>query len=90
MNKFYFTFIFKFFLIFFLKINFVLAENLYEITADKVQYKDNLNIVIAEGNAKAWDQNDKEIYSDKIIYNRNKKLIETLEKNPARMKKKLN
>lgn len=77
MNRFYFTFIFKIFLIFFIKINFVLAENLYEISADKVRYKDNLNIVIAEGNAKAWNQDKKEIYSDKIIYFKNKKFIET-------------
>ena len=43
-------------------------------------YEDDKNLIIASGNAYAKDQLGKEIYSDKIIYNKKKFTILTSEK----------
>ena len=50
--------------------------NTFELSAEKVQYKNN-NIVIATGNAHAFDNKGKHIYADKIIYYKNENLIKT-------------
>jgi len=65
------------FLIFVLSIKTLYAENIFEITAKKVLYKDNNKLIIAEGNAIAKNNDGKEISSDKIIYYKNKNLIKT-------------
>ena len=53
------------------------AKNIYEITAKKVSYNDNKNIVIAEGDALAINNLGKKVSSDKIVYYKSKNLIET-------------
>lgn len=50
-------------------------ENLFEFNADNIQYKDNA--VLAQGNAKIYDNAGKIIYSDKIVYDKNKNTINT-------------
>jgi len=55
------------------------AENsIYQLKADKIVYKDNLSLIIAEGNAIANDQYGREIKSQKIIYYKAKSIIETI------------
>ena len=54
--------------------------NEFEIKAEKVNYKNNENKIIAEGNASAKDQNGKKIFANKIIYLKNKGLIQTFGK----------
>ena len=54
-----------------------LAKDIYEITAKKITYNDNKNIVVAEGNALATNSLGKKVSSDKIVYDKNKNLIET-------------
>ena len=51
--------------------------SIYEITAKKVFYLENKNLIIAEGDAKATDQFGKKIYANKINYNKKKGLIFT-------------
>jgi len=51
--------------------------SIYEITAKKVFYLENENLIIAEGDAQATDQFGKKIYADKINYNKKKGLIFT-------------
>ena len=51
--------------------------NEFEIKAEKVNYKNNENKIIAEGNASAKDQDGKKIFANKIIYLKNKGLIQT-------------
>ena len=54
------------------------AENpIYKLSAIKVSYKDNNQIIIAEGKAYATDQFGKEIFSDFIIYDKSKNIIRT-------------
>lgn len=50
-------------------------EILFELKADKVVYKKNLNEIIADGNAIAWDKNNRKLTADKIIYNKNTNFI---------------
>ena len=65
--------------LFFTYHNHALAEkNVYEIQAEKVQYKDGNSLIIAEGNAYAFDNNGKEIYADKILYYKNKSIIKSI------------
>ena len=60
------------------------AENsIYQLKADKIVYKDNLSLIIAEGNAIANDQYGREIKSQKIIYYKAKSIIETIKQNFA-------
>ena len=40
-------------------INIAFSSEVFEIEADKVEYKENNNLIIANGNAKAKDQSDK-------------------------------
>ena len=57
----------------------LLAENnLYEIKADKVKYTDGNSTVIAEGNAHAFSDDGKNLYADKIIYEKKNDLIRSL------------
>ena len=53
------------------------AKDIYEITAKKVTYNDSKNIVIAEGDALAVNSLGKKVSSDKMVYYKNKNLIET-------------
>ena len=46
------------------------SNEVYELEAKKVLYKNDNQIVIAEGNAYAKDNMGKEIFADKIIYNK--------------------
>ena len=55
-------------------------DSLYEIQGKKITYEDDKNLIIASGNAYAKDQLGKEIYSDKIIYNKKRFTILTSEK----------
>ncbi len=52
--------------------------NEFEIKAEKVNYIKTENKIIAEGNASAKNKDGKEIYSNKIIYFKNKGVIQTL------------
>jgi len=89
-NKKKFTYLF-----FFLIINLFYSKSysnehpLYQLTAVKILYQDNNSLIIAEGNAKAFDQFGKQITSDKIIYNKKKQFIKT-EKNSVFTDKKGN
>ncbi len=49
----------------------------FEIKAEKVNYKSTENKIIAEGNASAKNQDGKKIFANKIIYLKNKGLIQT-------------
>ena len=53
--------------------------NEFEIKAEKVNYKNNENKIIAEGNASAKNQDGKKIFANKIIYLKNKGLSKLLE-----------
>jgi len=53
------------------------AKDIYEITAKKVTYNDSKNIVIAEGDALAVNSLGKKVSSDKMVYYKNKNIIET-------------
>ena len=55
----------------------IFAKDLYEITAKKVTYNDNKNIIVAEGEALAVNNLGKRVSSDKMIYYKNQNLIET-------------
>jgi len=55
-------------------------DYLYKLEADKIIYKNNNNLIVAEGNASAIDKFEKKIFSDKIFYYKDKDLIIT-EKN---------
>jgi len=52
-------------------------EAIYNLEAKKVSYKNNNNLIIAEGKARAWDTNGKQINSKKIVYDKEKKIITT-------------
>lgn len=58
-------------------INIAFSSEVFEIEADKVEYKENNNLIIANGNAKAKDQSYREISSDKIIYFKDTNKIQT-------------
>jgi len=54
------------------------AENsIYKLQAKKIEYFDNNNLIIASGDSHAKDQFGREIYSDTIIYNKEKSIIKT-------------
>ena len=54
------------------------AENsIYKLQAKKIEYFDNNNLIIASGESHAKDQFGREIYSDNIIYNKEKSIIKT-------------
>jgi len=79
-NKQIFKLKFIFFLFFFLffKLQLVYAEiSIYELKANKILYKNEIETVIAEGNAQAKDQYGKTIQADKILYNKKKSTIST-------------
>ena len=66
----------------------LLAEiPLYKLNALKIVYKDNNQIIIAEGQAYAVDQFGKEIFSDFIIYDKLKNIIKTKNNSKYRDKK---
>ena len=52
-------------------------DSIYEIQGKKISYLDDKNLIIASGKAYAKNQQGKEIYSDKIIYNKKKLTILT-------------
>ena len=61
-------------------LNFIFSSafaNEFEIKAEKVNYKNTENKIIAEGNASAKNQDGKQIFANKIIYLKNKGLIQT-------------
>ncbi len=61
-------------------LNFIFGSafaNEFEIKAEKVNYKNTENKIIAEGNASAKSQDGKQIFANKIIYLKNKGLIQT-------------
>ena len=51
--------------------------NEFEIKAERVNYKNTENKIIAEGNASAKNQDGKKIFANKIIYLKNRGLIQT-------------
>src|SRR6056300_675711 len=53
------------------------AKDIYEITAKKVTYNDSKNTVISEGDALAVNSLGKKVSSDKMVYYKNKNIIET-------------
>ena len=55
-------------------------DSLYEVTGKKIVYKDDKNLIIVSGDAYAKDRLGKEIYSDKIIYDKKKLTILTSNK----------
>jgi len=67
-------------------LNFLIIQNsysqekqeIYELEAEKVEYKNKANLVIATGNAFAKNNFNKKIYADKIIYNKEKNIIFTV------------
>ena len=78
MNDFVIKLFKKLFLLFLL--NSILSSafaNEFEIKAEKVNYKNTENKIIAEGNASAKNQDGKQIFANKIIYLKNKGLIQT-------------
>ena len=73
------TFIFKnflFFLIITINLNTVIAQS-FEIEADKITYKNDNQVIVADGNAIAKDANSRIIQSDKIIFFKDQNLIKT-------------
>ena len=69
----------KFFFVFFLI--FVCSKalsNEFEIKAEKVNYLNTEDKIIAEGNASATNADGKKIFADRIIYFKNKGIIETI------------
>lgn len=57
-------------------LNYVSAEEIYELEAEKVLYQKEKNLIIAEKNALA-KSGLKKIYADKILYFKDKNIIET-------------
>ena len=53
---------------------------LYELEGEKITYNDNNNLITAEGKAQAKDSLGKIIFADKIIYNKEKSIIQTEKK----------
>jgi len=72
MNK---SIILLFSVIIFISESLLAENNLYEIKADKVKYTDGNSTVIAEGNAHAFSDDGKNLYADKIIYEKKNDLI---------------
>ena len=56
------------------------SENIFNLNAEKIEYKKENNAVIASGNAIASDSLGKKIFSEKIIYYKNKNVIKTFKK----------
>ena len=59
-----------------INVNYVSAEEIYELEAEKVLYQKEKNLIIAEKNALA-KSGLKKIYADKILYFKDKNIIET-------------
>ena len=62
---------------FFLITNIKAETALYDLEGSKINYQNNNNLIIAEGNAKAEDKLGRTIFADKIIYNKEESLITT-------------
>lgn len=60
-------------------INKAFSNDTFELLADKLIYKDNKQVIIAEGNAFAKDNYNKKIYADKIIYYKKTNIIKTIQ-----------
>ena len=54
------------------------SKEIFELKAIKVKYNNKNNIIIAEGEAQAFDTFGKKIFADKIIYDKTKNIIKTL------------
>ena len=54
-------------------------DSLYQIEGKQISYQDNQNLIIATGDAYAKNQLGKEIYSEKIIYDKKKLTIMTFD-----------
>ncbi len=77
----------RFFLIFYLSLLFFKADSsfsqqkdTYSFSANKIIYSQDNNIIEAEGNVVAKNNEGKQISSDKIIYNRSKQQLSTFGK----------
>ena len=57
--------------------NNLFADEVFEIEAEKVEYNNEKNIIIAEGNATASNSSGKKIFADKIVYYKNENIIKT-------------
>jgi LPS-assembly protein len=55
-------------------------ESIYELQGKSISYEDDQNLIVATGDAYAKDQLGKEIYSDKIIYDKKKFTVTTSNK----------
>ena len=78
MNKFVIKLSKKLFLLCLLNLIFSsVFANEFEIKAEKVNYKNSENKIIAEGNASAINEDGKRIFANKIIYLKSKGLIQT-------------
>ena len=77
-KKILFTIIYLVFLICILVENLQAENSIYKLKAKKIEYFDNNNLIIASGEAHAEDQFGREIFSDSIIYNKEKLTIKTL------------
>ena len=56
------------------------SENIFNFNAEKIEYKKENNVVIASGNAIASDSLGKKIFSEKIVYYKDKNVIKTFKK----------
>lgn len=45
-------------------------EILFQLKANKLSYNDKKSIITAAGKAEAWDNQNRKIYADKIVYNK--------------------
>jgi len=79
MNKEKTLYFFTFFIIFFININGKsFSQDLFEIESKEVQYNKKDDLIIAEGEAIAFNQFGKKIKANKIIYYKNKDLIKAI------------
>ena len=70
--------ILNFILLSFLLINTALSQEFFEVEAEKVEFNNSENTIIAIGKAVAQNNLNKKIYSDKIIYFKKKNIILTI------------
>lgn len=71
--------VFTIFIIFFIILqekSFSRTKN-FEYLADNIKYQNNKNLILAEGNAKIFDDKGRTIYSEKITYDKNNGIIRT-------------
>lgn len=69
--------LFKFFFFIFINTSLLAEVPLYELTANKIIYKNNNQLIIAEGNAHAKSNDGKEIFAEKITYDKKQSIITT-------------